>query len=137
MLGRSAKERPTDMHDDKSALTTKSYHISHLPLLDLAPSLPLPASDRCDIAGVPVPPLRRSAPATSRFHPVLRWRTFLQLLARRAAESIAFSVPDCNALWSRAEDDLLVQAVAKYSTSNILGHDWIEVAWEMSGCLPQ
>ena len=58
------------------------------------------------------------------------WRTILQLLARRAAESFAFSVPDRNALWSRAEDDLLVQAVAKYSTSNILGRSWIEVAWE-------
>jgi hypothetical protein len=68
---------------------------------------------------------------------VLGWRTILQLLARRAAESIAFSVPDRNALWSRAEDDLLVQAVAKYSTSNILGRDWIEVASEMPGRLPQ
>jgi hypothetical protein len=55
---------------------------------------------------------------------VLGWRTFLQLLARRAAESIAFSVPDRNALWSRAEDDLLVQAVAKYSDSDVLGRDW-------------
>ena len=68
---------------------------------------------------------------------MLGWRTILQLLARRAAESIAFSVPDRNALWSRAEDDLLVQAVAKYSTSNIVGRDWIEVASEMPGRLPQ
>ena len=68
---------------------------------------------------------------------MLGWRTILQLLARRAAESIAFSVPDRNALWSRAEDDLLVQAVAKCSTSNSLGRDWIEVAWEMPGRLPQ
>ena len=30
-----------------------------------------------------------------------------------------------------------MQAVAKCSTSNILGRDWIEVAWEMSGHLPQ
>ena len=30
--------------------------------------------------------------------------------SHRAAESVAFSIPDCNALWSRAEDDLLVQA---------------------------
>jgi hypothetical protein len=30
-----------------------------------------------------------------------------------------------------------VQAVAKCSTSNILGLDWIEVTWEMSGRLPQ
>ena len=57
----------------------------------------------------------------------------LQLLARRAAESNAFSVPDNNALWSRAEDDLLVQAVAKHSTSDVLFRDWREVAWELPG----
>ena len=57
----------------------------------------------------------------------------LQLLARRAAESNAFSVSDRNALWSRAEDDLLVQAVAKYSTSEVLFRDWSEVAWELPG----
>ena len=28
-------------------------------------------------------------------------------------------------------------AVAKCSTSNILGRDWIEVAWEMTGRLPE
>ena len=44
---------------------------------------------------------------------MLGWRTMIQLFARRAAENNAFSVPDHNALWSRAEDDLLVQAVAK------------------------
>ncbi len=54
----------------------------------------------------------------------------------RTGESITFSVPDRNALWSRAEDDLLVQAVAKNSTSNILGRDWIEVVSEMSDRLP-
>ena len=53
---------------------------------------------------------------------MLGWRTMLQLLARRAAESNAFSVPDRNALWSRAEDDLLVQVVVKYSTSDVLMH---------------
>ena len=46
---------------------------------------------------------------------MLGWRSILQLLARRAAESIAFSVPDRHALWSRAEDDILVQAVAKHT----------------------
>ena len=66
---------------------------------------------------------------------MLGWRTILQLLARRAAESIAFSVPDRNALWSRAEDDLLVQPVAKYSTSDILGRDWREVASKLPGRL--
>ena len=64
---------------------------------------------------------------------MLGWRTMLQLLARRAAESNAFSVPDRNALWSTAEDDLLVQAVAKHSTSDVLGRDWREVAWELPG----
>jgi hypothetical protein len=57
----------------------------------------------------------------------------LRLLARRAAESNAFSVPDRNALWSRAEDGLLVQAVAKYSTWDVLSRDWSEVAWELPG----
>ena len=57
----------------------------------------------------------------------------IQLLARRAAESNAFSVPDHNASWSTAEDGLLVQAVAKHTTSDILGRDWREVAWELPG----
>ena len=57
----------------------------------------------------------------------------IQLFACRAAESNAFSVPDHNALWSRAEDDLLVQAVAKHTTSDVLGRDWREVAWELPG----
>ncbi len=64
---------------------------------------------------------------------MLGWRTMLQLLARRAAESNAFSVPDRNELWSRAEDDLLIQAVATYSTPDVLGRDWTEVAWELPG----
>ncbi len=55
----------------------------------------------------------------------------MQLFARRAAESNAFSIR--NALWSRAEDDLLVQAVAKHSTSEAIFRDWSEVAWELSG----
>ena len=54
---------------------------------------------------------------------MLGWRTMIQLFARRAAESNAFSVPDHNALWSRAEDDLLVQFVAKHCTSDVLFSD--------------
>ena len=59
----------------------------------------------------------------------------IQLFARRAAESNVFSVPDHNSLWSTTEDDLLVQpvAVAKHSTSDVLGRDWHEVAWELPG----
>ena len=64
------------------------------------------------------------------------WWTILQIVDRRTTESITFAVPDRNASWSRAEDDL-VQAVGKCSTSNILGRDWIEIAWEMSGRLLQ
>jgi hypothetical protein len=67
---------------------------------------------------------------------VLGWRTILHLLARRAAESIAFSVPDRNTSWNRAVDDL-VKVVAKYSTSNILGRDWIDVTSEIRGRLSQ
>jgi hypothetical protein len=59
----------------------------------------------------------------------------LELFARRAAESNAFSIR--NALWSSAEDDLLVQAVAKHSTSEAIFRDWSEVAWELSGCSEQ
>jgi hypothetical protein len=128
---RPAKEQPpADMRDDKTANTIADQ--THIPLPSLAPSIPCPASDRCATA-VPVGASRRSAPAISRFCPVLGWRTMLQFLARRAAESNAFSVPDRNALWSTAEDGLLVQAVAKYSTSNVLGRDWSEVASELPG----
>ena len=56
----------------------------------------------------------------------------IQLLTCRATESNTFSVFDRNALWSRAEDDLLVQTVAQHSTSEVLFRDWSEVAWELS-----
>ena len=64
---------------------------------------------------------------------MLGWRTMIQLLARRAAESNAVSVPDRNALWSRAEDVLLMQTVAKYSSWDVLSHDGSEVVWELPG----
>ncbi len=57
----------------------------------------------------------------------------LHLLARRAGESNVFSVPDRNALWSRTEDGLLVQAVTKYSTWDVLSRDWSEVVWKLPG----
>ena len=126
---RPVKEQPpADMHDDKT---------DTIPLPSLSPSIPCPDSDRCDTGGVSVNPLKRSTPVINRFHPVLVWRTILQLLTCRSTESIAFSVPDRNALWSRSEDDLLVQVVAKYSTSHILGRDWREVASELPGRLPR
>ena len=48
----------------------------------------------------------------------------------RSGEFIPCSVPDSNTLWSREEDNLLVQAVVKHSTSDVLGRDWSEVASE-------
>jgi hypothetical protein len=66
---RPAKEQPpADMRDDKTAITTAD-HNNIPPLPALAPSMPYPVSDRCDTAGVSVPPSRRSAPDISRFHP--------------------------------------------------------------------
>jgi hypothetical protein len=56
----------------------------------------------------------------------------LLLTVSGTGESSAFSVPDRNALWSRAEDDL-VQAVAKHSTSDVLFPDWSEVESELPG----
>ena len=105
-------KEPADLQDDSPACIT-SNNIAYIPIPPLAHSIPFSASDRRDTAGVPVPPPRRSAAAITRFHPVLGWRTILQLLARRAAESIAFSVPDRNALWSRAEDGLLNASCSK------------------------
>ena len=110
--------------------------MSYLPMTSLTLGIPYPPSDRSDTVDVSVSPLRRSVPVIYRFSPVLGWWTILQLLTCRATESISFSVPDRNTLWNRAEDDLLVQSVAKYSTPNVLGHDWIEVTSELSGHLP-
>jgi hypothetical protein len=54
--------------------------------------------------------------------------------------SLAHNIPrpssDRNALWSRAEDGLLVQSVAQV-TFDVLGRDWSKVASELPGRLPQ
>jgi hypothetical protein len=128
---RPAKEQPpTDMRDDKTVNTIADQ--TNIPLPSVAPSIPCPTSDRCPTE-VPVGGSRRSAPTIRRFCPVLRWWTMFQLLARRVPESNTFSVPDRNELWSRVEDGLLVQTVAKNSTSDVLGRDWSEVTSELPG----
>ena len=66
---------------------------------------------------------------------MLGWWTILHLLTRRETESITFSVPDRNTLWSRVEDGLLVETVTKYITNDVVGRDWREVASETSGHL--
>ena len=68
---------------------------------------------------------------------MLGWRTILHLLASRTTESITFSMSDRNTLWSRVEDGLLVQAVTKCSTADVLGRDWREVVSELPGGLPE
>jgi hypothetical protein len=114
-----AREKTADVQDI-TALHTTPCHMSYLPTSPLVHIIPCPPSDSCDTT-VPVPPLR-SVPVISRFCPVLGWWTMVDLLASRAAESNAFSVPDRYALWIRAEDGLLVQAVAKHSTSLTSDH---------------
>jgi hypothetical protein len=131
------REESTDMKNDMTVLHTTPYHMSYLPIPSLTHNIPHPSYDRCDITVVPVSPPRRSVHVISRCNPVLGWRTFLQLFTSRATESIAFSVPDRKALWIRTEDDLLVQSVAKYSTSDVLFRDWSEVVLEIPGRLSQ
>jgi hypothetical protein len=127
---RLVKEKSTDdMRDDKTTNTISDQ--THIPLPSLPPSIPCPPSDRCATT-VPVGDSRRSIPDIIRFCPVLGWRTILHLLTRRTCESNVFSVPDRN-MWSREEDGLLVQTVAKYSTSDVLGRDLTEVESELSG----
>ena len=67
------------------------------------------------------------------------WRTILHLLTRRTAESIVFSESDRHVLWNSAEDDLLVQAVTKYSTSDVFGpvSTGMQVESSLSVSLPQ
>ena len=64
-------------------------------------------------------------------------RTILHLLECRTTESTVFSVSDRKTLWNREEDDLHIQDVGMYDTSDVLGRDWREVASELTGSLPQ
>jgi hypothetical protein len=125
-----SKDAPSSEKKNERDKPTSSLNCRPMP--SLAHIIPCPVSDSCDTT-VPVSPLRRSVPVINRFCPVLGWRTMLQLLARRAAESKAFSVPDRNALCRRTEDDLLVKVVPKHSTSDVLFPDWSEVVSELPG----
>jgi hypothetical protein len=109
---RPAKEQPpADMRDDKTANTIADQ--THIPLPSLAPSIPCPSSDRCATA-VPVGVSRRSAPAISRFCPVLGWRTMLQLLARRAVESNDFFGRDLSEVTSELTGHSKQQCKERY-----------------------
>ena len=120
-----ARKLSDDMEDDMTDLHTTLYHMSCLPKPSVTLSIAYPDSDRCDTNGVSVSPSKRSVSVIRRFNPVLGWRTILHLLASRTSESIFHT------LWNRVEDDLLVQVASKYSTPNVLGHDWIEVVSEL------
>jgi hypothetical protein len=126
------REKTTDVQD-----ISLTYHtIPHVILtyVFFGTHYSLFCSDSCD-TGVPI---EEVGPRNNRFCPVIGWWTMLHLLVCRVVESNVFSVPDRNSLWNRTEDDLLVQAVAKHSTSDVLFSDvlfpdWNEVASELSG----
>ena len=68
---------------------------------------------------------------------MIGWWSILQILSRRETESIPFSVPDRHVLWNRAEDDILVQVVVKYTTSDVFSRSWRQVTSGLPGLLPQ
>ena len=101
------RQQPADIQDNSSAASHTTY-TSYLPrTLDnplpySAHTSPYPVSDSNETAGVTVVAPRRSAPAISRFNPTGGWLSITERLACRAAESVAFCVPDSNTLCSRA-----------------------------------
>ena len=138
-----AKEQPDDMNDI-TALHTTSYNTSYLPLPALATSIHCPASDRCDTTGVPVPPPRRSDPAISRFCPTLGWLHLVKSVTHRAAAHVALAAPivlNVPDMWSRDEDNLLLQTIANTIPLNDYNPTkdsfWRQVAAEIPGRLPQ
>ena len=138
---RHAKEQPpANMCDDKTDTTT-TYNI---PLPDLTSSFSCPDSDRCDTSDMHVHPPRRSSPAISRFCPTLGWMHLVQNVTYRPdvsvtlAAPIELTVPD---LWTRAEDNLLVQTISTKIRLKTYNPDW-NVFWnlvteEIPGHLPQ
>ena len=105
---RPAKEQPpADMCDDKTVTTTADHN--NIPQPALAPSIPCPDSDRCDTTGVPVSPVRQSAPAISRFCPTLR------MVASRpkchTSGNCACPIVNVPHMWIRDEDNLLLQTI--------------------------
>jgi hypothetical protein len=105
------RQQPSDKQDNSPAVshTTYSTYTSYLPRTFDNPmpysdkKIPHPVSDSNEKAGETVVAPRRSAPAISRFNPtVVGWLSITERLACRAAESVAFCVPDSNTLCSRA-----------------------------------
>ena len=86
------------------SLSQSSIYTSYLlrtfdnPLPDSAHTIPYPVSDSNAATGVSETPTRRSVPVINRFNPILGWLSITQCLVRRAAESVAFCVPDSNSL---------------------------------------
>jgi hypothetical protein len=136
---RAAKEQPATC-----ATTRPPLHNIHnnIPLPVLAPIIPFPDSDRCDTAGVHVHPPRRSSPAISRFCPTLGWLNLVKSVSHRAAAHVALAAPIVlYDMWSRAEDNVLVQTISTKIRLNSYNPDldvfWNLVAEEITGRLPQ
>ena len=103
----STREQSDDMQDDMTSLHTTPYIHMH----SLTHIIPCSASDRHDTAGV------------SDLH--------------REGRSLTSAGSIHALLCVRAEDDILVQAVAKYTTSDVFSHSWRQVASDLPGRLPQ
>ena len=130
---RPAKEQPpAGMRDDKTATTTADHN--NIPLPALATSIHCPDSDRCDTAGVHVPPLRRSAPAISRFCPTLGWLHLVKSVTHRAAAHVALAAPivlNVPDMWSRDEDNLLLRTIASTISLNDYTPKW-DYFWDLA-----
>ena len=129
---------------DNTVLHTTPYHTSYLPMSSLAHIIPCPTSDRCDTTGVSVTSSRRSVPVISRFCPTLGWLHLVKNVTHRAAAHVSLpvstvlNVPD---MWSRDEDNLLLQTIANTIPLNDYNpkwdYFWNKVAAEIPGRLPQ
>ena len=108
---------------DKEKSTTRPplYNIhNNIPLPGLTPIIPCPDSDRDDTGGVHVNPPRRSTPDIIRFCPTLGCMHLVQSIIHRAAASVALDAPTVPDMWSRAEDNLLVQTISTKIRLNTL-----------------
>ncbi len=87
-------------------------------------------------------PPRRSSPAISRFCPTLGWLNLVKSVSHRAAAHVALAAPIVlYDMWSRAEDNVLVQTISTKIRLNSYNPDldvfWNLVAEEIPGRLPQ
>ncbi len=108
-----AREQPSDTQDDMTALHITPYHMWYWPMSLIANNW-----DFC--------------PAHSS-----KWKVTDSTPSRASGSWVHCFFRTWPWCIVEKEDGLLVPAVAKYSTSDVLGRDWREVASELAGRLPQ